>query len=110
MKSNPELTETITSVRNNVKWIDIARILAAPSRRRIRKNLFEIDKATTAGDTVLIPGKVLSVGDLTKKIRIVALSFSESVKDKAKKTKTELVTILEEIKKNPKREGIKILR
>ncbi len=109
-KNNPELIETIRETLKNPNWNDIAKILSGSTRRQSSINLFEIDKQTTEGDTVLILGKVLSQGEIAKKIRICALSISKSARDKLKKTKSEFVSILDEIKKNPKAEGIKILR
>ena len=38
-----------------------------------------------------------------------ALGFSLAAREKLKKTKSEVVSINEEIKKNPKAEGIRIL-
>ena len=54
-------------------------------------------------------GKVLGSGEISKKIRICALHFSESARGKLEKSKSEIVTILEEIKKNPKAEGVRVL-
>ena len=72
--------------------------------------MFEIENKTEVGDTVVILGKVLAKGEVTKKIRICALSFSEKARERLKKSKSESLTILHEIKINPKAEGIKILR
>jgi len=109
-KTNPVLVETLQAARKNSAWSEVARLLAYPTRKYISKNLFEIDKETKAGDTVVIVGKVLSKGELTKKVRICSLSISEKAKEKLKPTKSEIVSILEEINKNPKAEGIKVLR
>ena len=109
-KKSSVLVETIEAARKNAKWNSIAKILSGSTRGYSSVNLFEIDKQTTAGDTVVITGKVLSKGELTKKVRICALSISEKAMGKLKETKSEIVSILEEIKKNPKAEGIKIIR
>jgi len=106
-KTNLELVETIKLARNNPGWLRIAHVLSGPTRKHVSANLNEIDANAKAGDTFVIPGKVLGQGELTKKVRICALSFSETALEKMKKTKSEAVTILEEIKKNPKAEGIK---
>ena len=58
---------------------------------------------------VIITGKVLGSGNLNKKIRICSMSFSESAKRKLK-GKSEMVSVSDEVKKNPKAEGVKILR
>src|SRR3989344_4438379 len=105
-KTNPILTETIFVARNNPGWRKLAEILSSSTRSQSAVNLKQIDNKTTEGDTVLIAGKVISQGDLTKKVRICALSISEQAREKLKQTKSEFVTILEEIKTNKKAEGV----
>lgn len=109
-KTNPLLVIILREATKNKYWREIAKILSSSSRRYSSVNLSQIDKQTTPGDTVIIPGKVLSEGDLTKKVRICSLSISKPAREKLKSTKSEYVTILEEIKKNQKAEGIKIIR
>src|SRR3989344_9356614 len=88
-KTNPVISKTIYMARKNKAWKEILDILTGPSRRYSVLNLKEIDKKTTPGDTVIIPGTVLSSGELTKKLRICALSFSKSAIEKIKKHKSE---------------------
>jgi len=109
-KANPEVTETLNLALKNKGWLPIAKILSGPTRKYSKINLEEIEKKTSAGDTVVIIGKVLGSGNLTKKVRVSALGFSASALDKLKKNKSEPVSILEEIKKNPKAEGLKIIK
>jgi len=108
-KTNPELVETIRLASKSKSWMPIAKQLANSTRKQSSVNLDEINKKTTAGDTVLVLGKVLAVGELTKKVRICSLGISKSARDKLKSSKSEAVTILEEIKKNTRAEGLKIL-
>ncbi len=98
------------SARKNPAWSGVAKILAGPTRNYASKNLSEIDNETKAGDTVIVIGKVLSKGNLTKKIRLCALAVSEKARERIKDSKSEIVSILEEINKNPKAEGIKVLK
>ncbi len=109
-KTNPILIETIFTARKNKNWFHLAHILSGSTSKFATINLSELDAKTTPGDTVVIPGKVLGSGNLTKKIRICALSASADTMEKLKKTKSEFVSILDEIKKNPKAEGIKIIK
>jgi len=109
-KTSPDLKETIALALKNPGWNEVAKLLSSSTRKLSSVNLFEIDRQTSAGDTVLIPGKVLSKGSLTKKVSIVALSISQSALDKLKETKSDFKTIKEEILKNKKFEGVKILR
>ncbi len=108
-KNNPEIVRTIETAKKNKAWLNIARLISNSKRKYPSINLKEIEKQSKEGDTVLIPGKVLGSGNLTKRIRISALNFSESAKEKLKAQKCEVVTIIEEMNKNPKAEGIKIL-
>jgi ribosomal protein L18E len=109
-KTSPVLKETVLAARKNPEWNSVAKLLTAPTRSQVSKNLDEIDSEAKAGDTVVVIGKVLSRGNLTKKLRIVALAASEKAQEKIKAQKSELVSILEEINKNPKAQGIKILK
>lgn len=109
-KTNPELVATIREAVKNEKWVPVAEMLSGASGKQSSVNLDDIENETKTGDTVIVPGKVLSGGDISKKVRIAALGISEKAKEKLKETKSEFVSILEEIKKNPKMEGVKVIR
>lgn len=109
-KLNTEVVETIIKAKKKDKWLEIAGILSMPRRLRVGINLDKIEKESKEGDTILIPGKVLGNGNITKKIRIVALSFSQEAEKKLKERKCEIVSITEEIEKNPKMQGVKIIK
>ena len=98
-KTNPEIAETIKITLKNEEWNKIASILSGSTRKYSSLNLFQIDNKSKAGDTIVIPGKVLSKGDLTKKIKICALAISDQAKEKIKNSKSEFSHIIEEIKK-----------
>jgi large subunit ribosomal protein L18e len=108
-KTNSILVETILLAKKNEKWQKIAGILAGPRRVWREVNLSEIEEKSKDGETVVVPGKILSMGELKKKIKVVAFSFSEKAKEKILKSKGEINSIYEEIKKNPEAKGIKIL-
>ncbi len=109
-KTNQEIVDTILLGTKNPRWMKIAQIVSNSTRKYASINLSDIEKETKIGDTILIPGKILSSGKLSKKVRICALSISSHALDKLKETKSEFFTILEEMKKNPKAEGIKLLQ
>jgi len=108
-KTNSELVETIILAKKKKEWLKVADLLSKSRRGRIKVNLDRIEKETNLGETVVIPGKVLGVGEISKKIRVVAFNFSEGAKEKLAKTKSEVVSIIEEIKKNPNAQGVKII-
>lgn len=109
-KTHPVLVETLILARKHKAWHKIAHVLAGSTREHAAVNLGFLDKKTKEGDTVIVTGKVLGTGSLTKKIRICALSFSDSAHQKLKNVKAETATILDEIKKNPKAEGLTLIQ
>src|SRR3990172_229802 len=108
-KTSNDLVETIIASKKNNAWNQIAAVLSGPRRQRLNLNLDEINKISKAGEIIAIPGKVLSQGEIDKKIKLVALAFSESAKKKIMEAKSEMETILNEIKKNPSAKGVRIL-
>jgi large subunit ribosomal protein L18e len=108
-KNNPQLVDTIMETRKNKGWYRVSEILSSPRRNKVEKNLDIINKESKDGEVLVVPGKVLSVGELDKKIKVVALNFSESAKDKILNSGGKISTIIEEVKKNPEAKGIKIL-
>lgn len=109
-KTNPELEEIIKLARKSSGWTEVAFKLSGSTKSQSSLNLYQIDSQTNEGDTVVILGKVLSAGELTKKIKIVALGISETAREKLKESKSEFINLLEELRKNPKAEGVKILQ
>jgi len=89
-------------------WKRIAEDLEKPSRARRIVNIFKIDANVQDGDIVIVPGKVLGEGDLTKKVTVCAFSFSDEARSKISKA-GKVMTITELIKSNPKASKVKIL-
>ena len=109
-KKNPSLVETIIAAKKNKEWLEIASILSKSRRKRKNFNLSEIDKLSKQDEKIAVPGKILSQGEITKKINITALDFSETAREKILNSKSSINYLIEEIKKNPKAQGIKIIK
>lgn len=109
-KSKTELVDTIISAKKQEAWLEVAGILSGPRRKSICMNLEEIEKKSKEGETIVIPGKVLSQGELTKKIKVIALNFSDKAKEKLLSSKCQVAYIQDEIKSNPNGKGVKILK
>ena len=109
-KTSSEVVETLLAAKKNAAWNKVAQLISGSRKKYASVNLKEIDNEAKDGETVVVVGKVLGNGKLNKKVRVCAMNFSESAVEKLKKVKSEGVILLEEIKKNPKAEGIKILR
>jgi len=109
-KTNPSLAAAIFLALKTPAWNKYAKILSQSTQKQSSVNLEVIDKQTSIGDTVLVPGRVLSMGEITKKIRICSFGISKEALERLAKTRSEWVNILDEIKKNPKAEGLKIIK
>jgi large subunit ribosomal protein L18e len=108
-KTNPYLVETIFAAKKNENWKRIAEILSGPRKKNMNLNLGEIGNKIGEEKNIIIPGKVLSQGEIGKKAKIIAFNFSEKAREKLSKAGCEILNILEEIKKNPEAKGVKIL-
>ena len=109
-KTNSEVVETLLAAKKNVAWNKVAQLISGSRKKYASVNLKEIDGESKDGETIVVVGKVLGNGKINKKVRVCAMNFSESAFEKLKEVKSEGIILLEEIKKNPKAEGIKILR
>jgi large subunit ribosomal protein L18e len=109
-KSNSILLETVLAGKKQEAWLGVAGILSGPRRNKICINLDEIDKNSKEGEIILVPGKVLSQGEITKKVKVISFNFSEKAKEKLLSAKCQVSYIIDEIKSNPSAKGIKILK
>ncbi len=112
--TNPLLKELIQELRKKAQehganiWKRIAEDLEKSTRQRRIVNLYKINKYTKENETVVVPGKVLSVGDLDHNVTIAAFTFSGAALDKINK-KGKALTIGELIQDDPKGKRIRIL-
>lgn len=107
-KTNPELVETIVLAKKNPAWITVAHLMTTPRRKLKNYNLGEIDKLEES--VVVVSGKVLGSGEITKKKKIIAFSFSNEAVDKLKKAGCDVVLIKDEIKKNKEAKEVYFLK
>ncbi len=90
-------------------WKRIAKDLSKPSRNRRVVNLYKINKYAREGETIVVPGKVLSVGDLDKKVNVAAFTFSTEAKEKILRHKGTVLSIQDLLKQNPEGKQVRIL-
>ena len=97
------------AIEQDVKlWKRIATDLEKPTRQQRVVNVYKIDQHTKAGETVIVPGKVLGVGEMNHDVTVAALSFSEEAKEKIT-AKGKALSITDLMKANPKGANVKIL-
>ena len=105
-KRNPEIVEIISLAKKN-NLLYLAKKLSGPRGNYKNINLDDLEKVK--GDKVLVVGKILGSGDISRKISIAALGFSKNAKNKLEKAGCDVKTIKEVLDKNKKLEGVKII-
>ena len=112
--TNPELNSLIEelkkkSVEEGVKlWKRLAKDLAKPTRQRRIVNIYKINRSAREGETVVVPGKVLNMGELDKKINVAAFSFSDKAKEKINSV-AKTMSIKELMENNPEGKKVRIM-
>ncbi|MEI6058762.1 MAG: uL15 family ribosomal protein [archaeon] len=104
-KTDLELVRTIITLKKTNPLI--AKELSKPKRKWPSVNLEELNELK--GD-VIIAGKVLGSGDLTKKKRIVAWGASEKAIERINSAGGEFISIVEELIKNPELKNLELIR
>ena len=113
--TNPYLKQLIENLKKKSLelkapiWKDIAEKLSKSTRQKVEVNLSDIERHVNDGETILVPGIVLSSGNLTKKVNIAAWRFSKSAEQKIRDSNGKIMTIEELVKENPKGSNVKII-
>jgi len=94
---------------NALIWRRIADDLSKPTRKRRTVNLSRINLYTKPNETVIVPGKVLSSGELDHSLTIAAWKFSEQAKQKIEKAKAKAISIEDIMKDSIKGKRVKII-
>ena len=90
-------------------WKRVAHDLEASTSNKRVVNLSKIEKYADPKYVVVVPGKVLSLGAITKKVTIVAYHMSDSAKNKVLKAGGKVQDLLTFAKKNPEGKLVQII-
>lgn len=101
-KENPRLRKLIITLKKQKQpfWHQVAKELASPKRKAAQVNIFKLSKHAKDKETIIVPGKVLSAGSISKQVRVAAFSFSKVAREKIKHAGGSAVEI-EELLKSP---------
>ncbi|PVU74173.1 50S ribosomal protein L18e [Acidianus hospitalis] len=110
--TNIMIRKLIRSLEKQKKplWKTVAEKLQTPSRKRWYINLYKIEKYTKPGDIVIVPGKVLGVGNLTHEVTVVALDFSKSAKEKILKAGGKVMSLYDFDKLDLKGKNVRLMK
>lgn len=113
--SNEELQNLILKLRKTASvekvnlWKRLASDLSKPTRQRRIVNVSRLNRFTKENEIVVVPGKVLSGGEMNHKVQVAAFNFSKSAADKITQAQGKALTIDELMKSNPKAKGVRII-
>jgi large subunit ribosomal protein L18e len=79
----------------------VAKGLNRPRRKRFEVSLSRIDRFARQGDTIVVPGIVLSCGKITKSVSVAAARFSSGARKKIEKAGGKCLTIEQASKLEP---------
>ncbi|MDR0791286.1 MAG: 50S ribosomal protein L18e [Methanomassiliicoccaceae archaeon] len=115
-KTDPNLIALIDDLKAKERetgaaiWRDIAKRLEKPKRNWAELNLSKLDRYAESGDVVLVPGKVLAAGSISKNVTVAAYSFSEKAADAISAAGGKVMSIADLMAENPKGSGVRIMR
>ena len=105
-----EELKTISESQNVMIWSTLASELSKPHRKKPIVNLSHLNRISSSGDILLIPGKVLGSGEFNHKIEIAAESFSDKARTKLNNSGSQVLSIRELFTKYPKGSNIRIIK
>ncbi len=89
-------------------WKKVSKKLSGPRQNRIKANLYRINKKTKKNDIIVVPGKILGMGELDHPLTIACLEYSKSVIKKIESSGSKIISIEELLAQNPKGSGVKV--
>jgi large subunit ribosomal protein L18e len=111
-KDNQVLVSLVSSLMKTDRpiWRKVAAELSKPRRRKVEVNLSKIDVYADEGVTVLVPGKVLGAGAVSKKVDVAAFAFSGKARSLISAAGGRTMSIESLHKANPDGKGVMILK
>ncbi len=92
--TNPRIKKLVKKLRaEEGLWKALSKELSRANRRRAEVNTYKLESELENGETALVPGKVIGHGEISKKINVAALNYSQSAKEKIEKAGGKTMTI-----------------
>lgn len=114
-KESSELRRTLLELRRAAKahgapiWGDVAEKLARPRHAHPPVNVGHLERLAGADETLVVPGKLLADGSLTKPLTVAAFQYSAEARAKIHAAGGKALTIDELLKARPAGAGVRLL-
>lgn len=114
-KNNPNLASLIERLKREAYenkapiWRDVADRLNKPRQNWAEVNLSRIERFAGDNDVIVVAGKLLGAGAISKKVTVAAFKSSEAAKEKIASAGGRSMSIEELLSSNPKGSGIRIM-
>jgi large subunit ribosomal protein L18e len=89
-------------------WKKVSKKLSGPRREKIEANLYRINKKTKENDVIVVPGKILGIGEIDHKLTIACLDCSKTARKKIETSGSKLLSIEELLEQNPEGRDVKV--
>ncbi|MCK9322487.1 MAG: 50S ribosomal protein L18e [Candidatus Methanomethylophilaceae archaeon] len=115
-KTNPILLALIFDLKAKTReteapiWRDIALRLERSKQNWAEANLSKLERYAKDGETILVPGKVLAAGSVSKKLTVAAFDFSDAAAAGINAVGGKAITIRELMELNPMGSKVRIMR
>jgi large subunit ribosomal protein L18e len=114
-KENPELRHVLVELRRAAKshkapiWQSVAERLARPRHQADPVNVGNLERLVAAQETVVVPGKLLAEGALTKPMTVAAFHYSAEARAKIHAAGGKALTIHELLRAKPDGSGVRLV-
>lgn len=90
-------------------WDYVADILERPSRSRVVVNVSKLERVSSDNEVIVVPGKLLGAGTISKKVVVAAFSFSPKAVEKVRNAGGQVMSIKDLINVNPRGSGVRVV-
>jgi large subunit ribosomal protein L18e len=114
-KENPELARVIIELKKAAKahqapiWGAAAARLARPRHQAFPLNVGHLERLAEPKETIVVAGKLLAEGNLTKALTIGAVAYSSEARSKVQAAGGTALSIRELLKTHPDGKGVRLL-
>ncbi len=90
-------------------WDYVAELIEKPARKRVVVNVSKIERYAREGEIVVVPGKVLGAGFISKPVTVAAIGFSEKAIEKIVAAGGKVMFIGDLIKEDPRGSRLRVI-